>query len=297
MNTDLLIRISAFLGILILMGCWESLAPRRQTPSQKSTRWVINLGISGINVLVLRMLFMSGGIGTAIFAETTGWGFFNLVMWPEWVESLIALIMLDLVVYGQHVLFHTIPFLWSFHKVHHSDTALDVTTGVRFHPGEMGISMLIKMGTIIVIGVSPGVVLIFEVLLNATAMFNHSNIRIPLSMDQWLRWLVVTPDMHRIHHSVLAEETNRNYGFNLSCWDRAFRTYQRNPSLGHEYMPLGLEQFRNPTQLTVLRLLALPFIKEPEHKPLNHGVGDTDSYAIPHSRIKNTVKPAVKVLT
>ncbi|GJL55057.1 MAG: hypothetical protein NPIRA02_21890 [Nitrospirales bacterium] len=209
----------------------------------------------------------------------------------------MALILLDLVVYGQHVLFHTIPLFWCLHKVHHSDTELDVTTGVRFHPGEMGISMLIKMGTIIVIGVSPGMVLMFELLLNATAMFNHSNVRIPLSLDQWLRWIVVTPDMHRIHHSVLAEETNHNYGFHLSWWDRAFRTYQRQPSLSHEHMPLGLEQFRDPAQLTWLHLLALPFMKEAEYQSTNHEAFNTGTHASPQSYVPKTVNPEVKVLT
>ncbi|GJL62235.1 MAG: sterol desaturase [Nitrospirales bacterium] len=227
------------------------------------------------NTLVLRTMFLSGVFGVAVLAETYEWGILNSIIWPGWSEILVAIIVLDFVVYGQHVLFHTLPILWCLHKVHHSDIELDVTTGVRFHPGEIVISMLIKIGTVLVIGASPESVLIFEVLLNAMAMFNHSNIRIPLQIDAGLRWMVVTPDMHRVHHSVITEESNRNYGFNLPWWDRIFGTYQAQPSLGHDHMTIGLERFREPAQLTFTSLLTLPFVEErviqqPDQRALDH---------------------------
>ncbi len=253
--------------------------------------------MSTTNALILRIFFMSGAIGAALLAQSKGWGLLNLTVWPEWVELVVAILVLDLVVYGQHVLFHTIPMLWCLHKVHHSDIELDVTTGVRFHPGEIIISMFIKIGTILVIGASPSTVLIFEVLLNATAMFNHSNVRMPLRLDRMLRWIVVTPDMHCIHHSVITEETDRNFGFNLSVWDRVFGTYQHQPLLGHEYMTIGLEHYRDPIQLTWLRLLALPFLEEPslyQFRPApNPQIGSTGE----ENPIKKTVKTEEKVLT
>lgn len=250
--------------------------------------------MSVINVLVLRVLFISGAIGTASVVEAEGWGLLNHLMWPEWVDGLVALIVLDLVVYGQHVLFHAIPFLWCMHKVHHSDIELDVTTGIRFHPGEMMISLLIKMGTILLVGISPGVVLLFEVLLNATAMFNHSNVSIPLTVDHWLRKLVVTPDMHRIHHSVISKESTRNYGFNLSWWDHTFGTYQHQPSLGHEHMPLGLEQYRDPGHLAWLQLLALPFLKDPNIQPSNQEALHNSKQISERDRLKRIGKTKAK---
>lgn len=278
------------------MACWEVLTPRRHTPSDKLTRWMNNLTMSVINVLVLRVLFMSGAIGTAIYVEAEGWGLLNHLILPVWADGLLALFVLDLVVYGQHVLFHSVPFFWRMHKVHHSDIELDVTTGIRFHPGEMVISLFIKMGTIMLVGVSPGVVLIFEVLLNATAMFNHSNVTIPLTVDHWLRKLVVTPDMHRIHHSVISEESTRNYGFNLSWWDRAFGTYRHQPSLGHEHMPLGLEQYRDPGHLTWPHLLALPFLKDPNIQPSNQGALHNPEQVSERDRLKRMVKTEAKAL-
>ena len=231
----------------------------------------MNLSMSVMNTIVLRALFTTGAIGAAIVAESEGWGLLNLMMEPAWVEILGAIILLDFVIYGQHVLFHSIPFLWSLHKVHHSDVEIDVTTGVRFHPGEIVISMLIKIGAIMVIGAPIAAVLIFEVLLNATAMFNHGNVHIPAQVDRKLRWILVTPDMHRVHHSVLPHECNRNFGFNLPWWDRVFGTYLNEPSKGHEGMAIGLEQYRDPTQLTWLNLIALPFVGENGNYPTwNH---------------------------
>ena len=268
MNVDLIIRISAFVGIFAVMAVWEMMAPRRQWNTAKAKRWVVNLAIVGFNSLLTRVLFASGALGAAILAGQGEVGLFNQLNWPWWAELIIAVVVLDLVVYIQHVLMHAVPILWRLHMVHHSDLDIDVTTGVRFHPIEIALSMFIKIGAVILIGVSPTAVLMFEVMLNATSMFNHSNVRIPVQVDRMLRWIVVTPDMHRVHHSVIPRETNRNFGFNLSWWDRVLGTYLSNPSKGHEYMTIGLEQYR--TQLTWLGLVALPFVGEIGKYPMWH---------------------------
>ncbi len=268
MNVDLIIRISAFVGIFAVMAVWEMMAPRRQWNTAKAKRWVVNLAIVGFNSLLTRVLFASGALGAAILAGQGEVGLFNQLNWPWWAELIIAVVVLDLVVYFQHVLMHAVPILWRLHMVHHSDLDIDVTTGVRFHPIEIALSMFIKIGAVILIGVSPTAVLMFEVMLNATSMFNHSNVRIPVQVDRMLRWIVVTPDMHRVHHSVIPRETNRNFGFNLSWWDRVLGTYLSNPSKGHEYMTIGLEQYR--TQLTWLGLVALPFVGEIGKYPMWH---------------------------
>ena len=270
MNVDLIIRISAFVGIFAVMAVWEMMAPRRQWNTAKAKRWVVNLTIVGFNSLLTRVLFASGALGAAILAGQGEVGFFNQLNWPWWAELIIAVVVLDLVVYFQHVLMHAVPILWRLHMVHHSDLDIDVTTGVRFHPIEIALSMFIKIGAVILIGVSPTAVLIFEVMLNATSMFNHSNVCIPVQVDRMLRWIVVTPDMHRVHHSVIPRETNRNFGFNLSWWDRVLGTYLRDPSKGHEYMTIGLEQYRDPTRLTWLGLVALPFVGEIGKYPTWH---------------------------
>ena len=245
------------------MAGWEVLAPRRKWETSKATRWLNNLAISLINTMVLRMVFVVGVTGVALLAQQHGWGVLNFVTWPEWTKILIAIIILDFVVYAQHVAFHKIPVLWRLHKVHHSDMDFDVTTAVRFHPMEILISMLIKIGAVLGIGASSTAVLIFEILLNGMALFNHSNVRIPSWIDRRLRWILVTPDMHRVHHSVMSQEMNSNYGFNLPWWDRLLKMYQSQPCLAHETMTIGLEQFRNPRKLTLWHLLCLPFIAEP----------------------------------
>ncbi len=270
MNVDLIIRISAFVGIFAVMAVWEMMAPRRQWNTAKAKRWVVNLAIVGFNSLLTRVLFASGALGAAILAGQGEVGLFNQLNWPWWAELIIAVVVLDLVVYFQHVLMHAVPILWRLHMVHHSDLDIDVTTGVRFHPIEIALSMFIKIGAVILIGVSPTAVLMFEVMLNATSMFNHSNVRIPVQVDRMLRWIVVTPDMHRVHHSVIPRETNRNFGFNLSWWDRVLGTYLSDPSKGHEYMTIGLEQYRDPTRLTWLGLVALPFVWEIGKYPMWH---------------------------
>lgn len=279
------------------MAGWEAIAPQRQTYTPKTTRWIINLAMSVTNTMMLRILFVSGAIGAAIVGEEEGWGFLNTITWPGWVEVTVAILMLDLVVYGQHVLFHKVPFLWRVHRVHHSDVECDVTTGVRFHPIEIIISMFIKIVAITELGASPSAVLIFEVLLNATAMFNHSNVRIPSRVDRLLRWVVVTPDMHRVHHSVIAQETDRNFGFNVPWWDRLFTTYQSQPSLGHEHMTIGLEPFRDPTRLTWLILLALPFINKPAIQPATHERPDYLEQGSEEAQFEKIVKEKEEVFT
>ena len=270
MNVELLIRISAFIGIFAIMAAWERLAPRRQWSAAKATRWVTNLAMAGFNTLLIRVLLASGAFGAAVVAGQGEVGLFHQLDWPWWVELNLAVILLDLVVYVQHVLMHAIPILWRLHMVHHTDVDFDVTTGVRFHPLEIILSMFIKIGAVILIGASPSAVLMFEVLLNATSMFNHSNVRIPQQWDRRLRWIVVTPDMHRVHHSVIPWETNRNFGFNLPWWDRVLGTYLRDPGQGHEHMAIGLEQYRDPTRLTWVTLIALPFSGKPGNYPTWH---------------------------
>ena len=265
---ELIIRISVFLGILIFMGLWELVAPRRQGQTPKTTRWTINLVLAGLNSLLIRLLFASSPFAAAILAREKGWGLLNNVDWPLWADGIVAVILLDLAVYLQHVLFHAIPTLWRLHMVHHSDLDFDVTTGIRFHPIEIILSTVIKLGAVILIGASPTAVVIFEVLLNATSMFNHSNVRIPSSVDRLLRWIVVTPDMHRIHHSVIPRETNRNFGFNLPWWDRMLGTYLQSPSHSQETMTIGLEHFRDPSQLTLRGVLALPVLGKPGNYPI-----------------------------
>ena len=250
------------------MGLWEITAPRRQWQTPKTRRWTINLVLAGLNSLLIRVLFASSPFAAAILAREQGWGLLNNVEWPLWADGIVAVILLDLAVYLQHVLFHAIPTLWRLHMVHHSDLDFDVTTGIRFHPIEIVLSTVIKLGAVILIGASPTAVLVFEVLLNATSMFNHSNVRIPTSVDRMLRWIVVTPDMHRIHHSVIPRETNRNFGFNLPWWDRVLGTYLQSPSHSQETMTIGLEHFRDPSQLTFSGILALPVWGKPGNYPI-----------------------------
>ncbi len=260
MNFELIIRISAFIGIFAIMATWERLAPRRGWTTARSMRWGINLALGGLNTVVIRLLLASGAFGAALLAGEGQVGLFNQVEWPWWMELTFAVILLDLVVYVQHVLMHAVPILWRLHMVHHTDVDFDVTTGVRFHPLEILLSMFIKIAAVLVIGASPGAVVAFEVLLNATSMFNHSNVHIPGPLDRLLRWFLVTPDMHRIHHSVIPRETNRNFGFNLPWWDRVLGTYLPEPSRGHTAMTIGLEEYQDPARLTWLNLLALPFV-------------------------------------
>ena len=254
------VRLGFFLGVLLLMALWEWRAPRRPQAIGRSRRWPNNLGLVVLNTLAVRLVFPLAGVGMAFLAQTKGWGLFNVTPMPAWFAIPSAMILLDLTIYGQHIAFHAVPVLWRLHRMHHADLEFDVTAGLRFHPGEILLSMAIKFAAIAVLGAPPLAVLVFEVLLNATSMFNHGNVRLPLGLDRILRLIVVTPDMHRVHHSIDRWETNSNFGFNLPWWDRLFNTYRDQPAAGHEAMIIGLDGFRDPAQLRLDRMLVQPFI-------------------------------------
>jgi sterol desaturase/sphingolipid hydroxylase (fatty acid hydroxylase superfamily) len=253
------IRLAAFGGVFVVMAAWEFIGPRRKQTIGRGRRWSSNLGVVAVNTLLVRILFPTTAVGLALLAEARGFGLFNVIALPAWVGVVASVVILDLAIYLQHVLFHAVPALWRLHRMHHADLEFDVTTGLRFHPIEILLSMGIKFGVVAALGAPAVAVLIFEVLLNATSMFNHGNVRVPAGLDRALRWIVVTPDMHRVHHSVLPHETNSNFGFNLPWWDRLLGTYRAQPGAGHEAMTLGIEQFRDPGDLRLDRLLIQPF--------------------------------------
>ena len=263
------IRLGFFFGIFAVMACWELVTPCRSLTASKAQRWASNLLIVAINTLTVRLLFPTAAVGMALLATEQGWGILNNVALPQGLEVILAVVALDFAIYLQHVLFHAVPALWRLHMVHHSDVDIDVTTGARFHPVEIVLSILIKFAVILVLGPSATAVIAFEVLLNGAAMFNHSNIRIPPRIDRVLRLFIVTPDMHRVHHSVIKDETNSNFGFNLPWWDRLLGTYRVQPRLGHRHMVIGLRSFRDPAWLTLPRLLVLPFTHDARDYPLN----------------------------
>jgi sterol desaturase/sphingolipid hydroxylase (fatty acid hydroxylase superfamily) len=263
------IRLAAFLGVFGVVALWEALAPRRGARFSRRQRWPHNLGLLAVDSLVVRLVAPGAAIAVAVAGETGGWGLINALGLPAWAAILFAIVLLDLAIYFQHVMFHAVPMLWRLHRVHHSDLDFDVTTGTRFHPIEILLSTLIKMAAVVAIGAPAVAVLVFEVLLNATAMFNHSNGKLPLAIDRWLRLLVVTPDMHRLHHSVVHNETNSNFGFNVPWWDRLFGTYRAQPAAGHEAMTIGVDAFRTPADLRLDRLLVQPFRDTPGGYAIN----------------------------
>jgi sterol desaturase/sphingolipid hydroxylase (fatty acid hydroxylase superfamily) len=269
MSTEITIRLGFFIGIFVLVAVCEILAPRRALTTSKASRWLANLVIIGLNPLSVRLVFPVLPVTMALLATEGQWGLLNNVDLPFWLEVAIGVIALDFTIYLQHVLHHAVPALWRLHMVHHADLDYDVTTGLRFHPLEIVISMGIKLMMVAALGPPVLTVLIFEVALNATAMFNHSNIHIPIAVDRVLRLLVVTPDMHRVHHSVIIRETNSNYGFNFPWWDRLLGTYKDQPDKGHTHMVIGLSQFREPRKLSLLHLLILPFVGDPGRVPIN----------------------------
>ena len=263
------IRLSIFLGVFALMAAWEALAPRRARSHGRLQRWPSNIGIVALNSVILRLVFPVAAIEFAASVHGGGLGLMGLFDLPSWIEFLIAVVVLDLAIYLQHVLFHATPSLWRLHRMHHQDLDFDVTTGSRFHPVEILLSMGIKFMVIAALGPSAAAVLVFEALLNGMAMFNHANAKLPLGLDAVLRKLVVTPDMHRVHHSILPNETNSNFGFNLSIWDRLFGTYRAQPAAGHDAMIIGIEQFREGRELWLDRLLLQPLRGEAETYPIN----------------------------
>jgi sterol desaturase/sphingolipid hydroxylase (fatty acid hydroxylase superfamily) len=259
MDIELLIRMSAFALVFAVMALWEIAAPRRVLIAGRMPRWPSNLGVLVLDALAVRILIPAAAVGAALFAAGRGWGLFHLAGLRLSVAALLGFLVLDLVIYGQHVVFHKVPALWRLHRMHHADLDIDVTTGGRFHPFEILISMLIKIAVVIAFGIPVVAVLLFEVVLNATSMFNHANVAMPAALDRVLRWLLVTPDMHRVHHSILRHETDSNFGFNLPWWDRLFGTYRAAPQAGHDGMTIGLPIFRDPGELRLDRLLTQPF--------------------------------------
>ena len=262
-QSDGLIRLLAFAAVFLLMAAIELIRPKRRLSVSKPRRWLTNLGIAGVDTLVLRLMAALAvpvaAVAAAFFAKERGLGLLNQVEWPYWVKLVIALLALDLAIWFQHLVSHKVPVFWRLHQVHHADRDIDVTTAVRFHPVEIALSMLWKIVVVIPLGASPFAVFLFEVILNACAMFNHANIALPAWLDRVLRLFIVTPDMHRVHHSVLYREHDRNYGFNLSLWDRLFRTYLAQPEAGHQGMTIGLPPYQSEAPTRFGWSLWLPF--------------------------------------
>lgn len=259
MENEVLWRLGAFFGVLVLVALAEYMRPKRILTISKKTRWLRNLSILIIGSIAVRVLIPVTAASAAIYAQQHQIGLLNLLPLPFILSVILAIILLDLLIYAQHVAFHHIPLFWRLHKVHHIDQEIDVTTGLRFHPVEILLSALIKCAAALVLGIPFIAIVIFEILLNATAMFNHGNIRLPLKLDHYLRMILVTPDMHRVHHSVNPDETNRNFGFNLPWWDFLFKTYQAQPQAGHDKMEIGLSAFRDERKTGLVKILAVPF--------------------------------------
>ncbi|MFZ1120489.1 MAG: sterol desaturase family protein [Candidatus Binataceae bacterium] len=253
------IRLGVFFAVFTAMALWEAAAPRRIRSYSRFRRWPSNLAVVALNTALIRILLPTTAVALALLGANRGWGLLNNVPVPPWMAVVASIVLLDAAIYLQHVMFHAVPALWRVHRMHHADLDFDVTTGVRFHPIEVVLSMLIKFAVVVALGAPALGVLIFEVLLNATSMFNHGNVRIPIRLDRYLRWLLVTPDMHRVHHSIVVGETNSNFGFNLPWWDRLLGTYRDQPAAGHDGMTIGIEQFRVARELWLDRMLLQPF--------------------------------------
>lgn len=258
LTNEPLIRMGLFIGILGILALWEVAVPRRRREIPRLIRWTNNFGVVVLDTALVRLAFPIVAVGMAILAAERGWGLFNVFEVPFWLAFILSVLALDLAIYLQHVMFHAVPALWRLHRMHHADLEFDVSTGLRFHPIEILLSMGIKLAVVTVLGPPAVAVLVFEVLLNATSMFNHANIHIPERIDRILRLFVVTPDMHRVHHSILPSETNSNFGFNLPWWDRLLGTYRPQPRKGHDGMTIGIEQFRTPRDLWLDRMLIQP---------------------------------------
>ncbi len=267
------IRLVAFLGILAAMALWEVAAPRRRRKIPRVVRWTNNLALVVLDTAILRLTFPILAVGLAAIAEDRGWGLFNNLNAPVWVAIVVSMLVLDLAIYLQHLMFHAVPGLWRLHRMHHADLDFDATTGLRFHPVEILISMGIKLVVVAALGPPAVAVLLFEVILNATALFNHANVDLPRPVDRVLRSIVVTPDMHRVHHSVDPRETNSNFGFNLPWWDRLLGTYVAQPAKGHKGMMIGIKQFRTRRDLWLDRMLIQPFLG-----PASGGALDTQGH-------------------
>jgi sterol desaturase/sphingolipid hydroxylase (fatty acid hydroxylase superfamily) len=256
---ETIIRLSVALGIFSLMSCWEYFSPRRQQTLSRKQRWPINIGLAIFNMFLMRITV--GGIAylSAVNALNQSWGLLNQFQLPGWLTIVITLLFLDFAIYCQHIISHKWKPLWRLHKIHHTDLEIDVSTAIRFHPLEIIISMAYKVACIYLIGANPLAVIAFEIILNATATFNHSNVNIPIKFDKCLRWILITPDIHRIHHSTVQSETDSNYGFSISLWDRVFKTYIAEPEKTQTTLDIGLPQYRNQHELSFIKLLLLPF--------------------------------------
>ena len=274
LDHETMLRLGAFLGVLAVVALWEFRAPRRKLALPRRARWPANLGIVALNTVLVRLV-LPVAVGLGAVAQAQGWGLLNAVTLPEWARIVLAVVLLDLAIYLQHVVFHAVPALWRLHRMHHADLDIDVTTGARFHPIEILLSAGLKLGVIAAIGAPAAAVLAFELLLNATSMFNHGNVALPISVDRALRWLVVTPDMHRVHHSAIPAETNSNFGFNLPWWDRLLGTYRAQPAAGHEDMTIGLSEFRDPREQRLDRMLLQPFQDVTDRYPIGRRSAST----------------------
>lgn len=264
------IRLTFFLVFYAGVALAEIFSPKRRLSDSKSRRWRRNLGIILLDNLMLRLLLPGMTIALAVAAQKSNWGLLHFFQIPTTFAVVVSILLLDLVVYLQHLMFHAVPLLWRLHMVHHTDLDIDVSTGLRFHPLEILLSAGIKLAAIAALGPPVSAVLIFEILLNGTSLFNHGNIRLSEKMDRRLRSFLVTPDMHRVHHSVIIRETNSNFGFNLPWWDRLFGTYRPQPAAGHEKMTIGLSTYRSSQLLTFLALLKMPFSGDPGKYSFDH---------------------------
>lgn len=255
------IRLGIFIGLFCLLAALEFMAPRRELRHVKSRRWLTNWVIVFIDSALLRLLFVGAAVGAAQWAQSSGYGLFNVIEGPLWLSVVIAFVVLDFAIWFSHWASHKVPLLWAVHRMHHSDVDIDVSTAIRFHPIEIILSMVWKIIIVVALGAPAIAVLIFEIVLNGAAMFNHSNLKIPSAVDRFLRWIIVTPDMHRVHHSIIHQETDSNYGFNLAIWDRIFNTYTDQPEKGHEGMTIGLGEWQDEKPTQLWWSLKVPFLK------------------------------------
>lgn len=253
------LRLGVFLGVFALMALWELGAPKRRLGWPKARRWGVNWAVAALDTALVRLMFPLAAVGAALDARAQGWGLFNALDWPLWLEVALTLIALDFAIWLQHLVSHKVPLLWRLHQVHHADPDIDVTTAIRFHPIEIALSMALKIGLVYALGPAAAAVVAFEVILNGCALFNHANIRLPEAVDRWLRLVIVTPDMHRVHHSIDRREHDANYGFNLAIWDRLFGVYVAQPARGHDGMTIGLRPYQHGEPARLGFTLALPF--------------------------------------
>lgn len=256
------LRLGVFIGLFLVLAALEILAPRRELQHVKAKRWITNWVIVFIDSAILRLLFTGAAVGAALWAQSGGYGLFNMANVPVFIAVIVSFVVLDFAIWLAHVASHKIPLLWAVHRMHHSDVDFDVTTAIRFHPIEIILSMVWKIVIVVLLGAPAVAVLIFEIVLNGAAMFNHSNLRLPRLADRFVRLIIVTPDMHRVHHSIKPHETDANYGFNLAIWDRLFGTYVDQPEDGHEHMKIGLEPWQDERPTQLLWSLKVPFISQ-----------------------------------